>query len=409
MRWLLALVLGLFSTCAWSDGGVLTFVENATTTEESGYYAESCFLETSSEAVLQVENEGEVNATVFNAPAPYTQRFYLTNENPPRLWHDQNGDGKTQSAELSVFKKATNGYQLSTSVQLPVTINSATPIVWVSVNTYSTFFTSKAQYLEFSRILGYYEGTVVIQDKEYPARMYVRSAFPTAHYDNGLVVLDNNEDQQFLLGANLAPLKAQGVQKLNADNGFTSQGLLRLNDALWTAETVCEASTASVMLSPYQGATGKLALAGKGYATLNLEKSAAAEVRWQSAIPLTISGVENQFFTLPVGSYALSNSVLWPIQASTEEYVIVEKDLPQSLRSFTVVSDATITLPIGGPLTSKIQARVNYLTSCVNLSHDRKYTNAAGLAYTTLGKVKSNWELCDADGKLLSSGRFEYG
>lgn len=394
MSLLLALVLGLLSTRAWSDGGVLTFVKTSKSMEDYYYITANSFLYPDSEAMLQLNDTTEVDALVFNAPAPYTHRFYVTKEKLPRLWYDRNEDGKTQSDELSVFlKRDSRGSSQVTEFKLPVAINTVTPVVWVSVIKDTSVISSKTE-LTFNPILSYYEGTLAIQEKTYPARMFFRSPFPAAYYDNGLVILDTNEDHQF---------------EYKTDLWFTSQGLVWLENRLWTVASVCTANTANVTLSPYKGPAGKLVLTGQGFAELRLEKHAEESADDSLVIPLPLSGTLQQGFILPAGQYTFSWCSVYPVQGSIERYYAFKGIELPSFTNFTLCEGDTLTLPVGGPLNSKIKARKNYLTGYVNLSHDQKYTNAGGMVYLPNGRVKSSWELCDADGKLLRTGNFEFG
>lgn len=334
-----------------------------------------------------------------------TARLLITQETPPRLFCDYNGDGEYQDDEIYSPPLSYSYFMCEfSSVRVPVNLGNVTQTVLVDFSYYA--FRS-IQSLNIIRIQSMYEGSLTFGEEQYPARM-VFTSLPTANEQVNLrVILDSNRD---------------GVLWHFQDPWFVSQGIAVLNDALWISETTFSENQAEVTLRPYQGPVGTLKVEGQGLYRLYLQITDSRDnpaVSSGMEALLCLPLVERQTYQLPAAVYYTIHTAWLHPHPDAEEYYQFPAGNPPAVSSRTVylAKDSTESVVLGGPLSQVVDIRPNYFSGIVTCDY-KNLINPSGYSYQMSYGSRENFNvhfplptytILDRTGNTVNSGGFQYG
>jgi hypothetical protein len=388
----LFLILGFTVTSFGADGGTLHLSTVPWDQSNPGWKIENATLNSGRAATIALGTYGAQDVHVFEPEEGPPIRILVTNSKPHRIACDVNGNGIYEDDEI-----VTEHGRLE-SVRVPYPLRDTVPSVTAVVNVMWYFRTWE---LTVERITNVYQGKITLRDREYPAQLVFRSAFPTGDVVNEAIILDSNGNGSF------SPAD---------DTWFSSEGIAYLEGSLWTVQTTFHNEKADVDLAPYSGPTGRLEIDGKGIHWLSVRKETGDETAeiTKKAFDIRLPGKEGSTFALPPGDYEVAKVWLKPEKSRNVYYRSTDMEKPLEA---TVTAGATASIPAGGPLRGKVKLGPRFLSR--NVSFDYKGCgNDAGIEFESLIPTRNalvqpneppSFEVVDAAGQVAASGSFDYG
>ncbi len=393
----------LFAALSFGDGGRLSFEENPPADGPTPWIPDQTLYSHSDDrAEVKIEGQRE-DCFVFE----YTidgeaKKFFITDSKPFRFFYDANQDGECQADELTTAKAYHDPQNslftvLFPHVRLPVPLHDEVRIIRVDVR--ARVEMSRARFEAF-RIVNWYEGTLTIGNNRYRSCLIPRSVSHHRDLAPGIVILDTSED---------------GTFRHFDDLWFCSLGVARVDDKLYNVETVVTDEAANVTLSPYDGPTGSLSIAGTEFHRLYLRTNYTSReipAEYDLCIPFN----EDALYTLPVGTFSVRNAWLKSDGDSELVYELTDDSI-RDRKNIAIEQDSLATLNVGGPLRGGIKASVLPILGSVSLDY-KFFRNEAGFEYTPVRRNQAGrsgqpppprWEVRNAEGRVVKTGKFEYG
>lgn len=376
-------LLALFASTSQADGGVLTFTregEPGKPIPDAGYFWGTS---TRTKASIQLPVSSPTDATeswhetsvfVFDSIA-----LMYADSSPIRIVTDLNGDRQCQPDEIT-FLDTFPG-------QIPwrLALGGAEKILNATVSFDVGYGYCSANMLAID---GHYEGEIELAGKRYPARLDYSDPFSQPL---GLVSLDVQGDGKFTS---------------NEDIWFVADFGLEFDGTFYDSSMVVTDETAEITLFERTENIGTFSIKGEGF------RHARVELTRENArvAPMRLSYREDGLYRLPAGEYNVRTCSLEDQSdpPATFFFAAMHADCPQ----FSVVSDSTTELALGGPLEESIEVTAKPLAGCVFLDH-KGLKNSTGFKYEDSRSDRySNppkFEIHNSRGNRIAQGAFQYG
>lgn len=404
VRFLVVLVLtSLLAACAVADGGILTFQPILPAGDPPLLPIENPNIIAARTATMRLDRNSTENVYVFNLQWPNNRvDLVLSKSEPYRLFCDLNGDRKAQASEITAASSSDAYTRKFENVPLPIPIENGSQTLHAAFT--ASVYSNLTARLQCDRIDSFYQGTLMIEGAEYPARLSLRSLEQSGNWRHSVIILDVNGD---------------GVFNHFQDPWLNGSGTGLFGEHLWETETSINGATAEVALRSHQGPTGVVEWKGEAIYRAYLHVvSTTDNNRYRLNDDLCLPLGESRSTVLPEGQYRISK--VW-LRTGTSDQDFFQHS-PQYYWGtgplLRVASDATATYQIGGPLSRVVRiGNVSTLLGFVQLDLE-KCRNRAGLEFTPvkMGEVlvgeqapAPSYEIWNSKDKVVSSGQFEYG
>lgn len=395
----IAILVPMLSTAAWSDGGELAFRQVSAATEVNPFvsrYALSITSSALSEFELVPGEKEEVY--VFEIGGHEGTRLWVSKATPHRIFSDLNFDGVSQPEEIVTAVDDRFGYA-STPIRIAQRIGEA--VITVEAHVWIFAFDDSA-ILRVENIVNGYGGELPVGGRVYPSRIYFTQLDLKAEPAAYVIVLDSNSDGRF---------------EKHSDIWFNGDGIACFNGSFMVADTTLEATRAVVELRPYNNALSSLELKGSGLkqVSVTLTPEGQGDARPFPVSSFALPSSPDGRYTLPAGRLRVDEATLDPGNESGHYYRMTTDYENTHLFETSLSPEEAATLHLGGPLTQTVSAHGNWLLGTVSLSFEG-WKNEAGVEYNSImGATEAvryeapKWEIRDASGSVIRSGKFEYG
>lgn len=262
--------------------------------------------------------------------------------------------------------------------------------------------------IEFGPCKSIYEGSLLIGQQTYAARMVFH--LPNEHRKEvtTTIVLDTNRD---------------GVFHLIDDTWFSENGYGYVDGQFWTVKIGMEGETAQVDFERYNGATGILQLQGEGIAQVCIGKSTPSSTVLRTGAFLSESEFslpyrEDLSYHLPVGDYVLYT--VW-LQPKGQKDVVYQwpmsRDSRSEYSSIRIEENQSFPVNVGGPLRDSIRVEpfnifgdivLEYRGGINPLRYPFIEKNHDDLLHTDEFK-QPLWTIKDHRGNVILAGQFTSG
>lgn len=343
-------------------------------------------------------NQQKQEVFVFEIEWIRPSRFLAVGGDEPKLYFKRDGDESGEDYEI--IPGAQKDEWNLVFHDIPVSVQMGEE--WESIQiTLSAYLRDHIGLLTGCEIRSYYEGLVLLDGAEYPARLRIPFLLDSTKKRNEIVVLDSNQD---------------GIFDYLTDVWFSSQGFIEYGGKPWVVSTEYSSNEARVELRPYRGAMGTLKVVGEGFmrTMLQLSPEDTAGFSDEASFPVCIGHLPGHSYALPVGEANIEDEHVWVDPGGDSEYLYQGGSY---LKSFEIQSGEELILSLGGRMKDRVQARVRWFESEVNLSYTPPI-NFQGISFSSIYRSpiyrKSRppaprFQMTSWLGTVIQSGQFEYG